>query len=198
MSGLAEPTSENIDRLPLGADTMTLLGADDTEYLDVLSGWHRGGNETYVTDFLVRRGSEVQHLIAKACVKFGPREALQEWLQRRQVLASNGVNLPNLVAVDEAGATLVEEFIPYTFKEAYGLAAVDGKKILESGFKDVFKRVYGAGFSPQNLHDVRSHGHDVVVIDVGADIGGYVLTNSSSLGVQARADAALQEMLRGT
>lgn len=178
----------------LGPNTLNLLDVSDGSKVQIIGEWMRGGAETYVTDFVVEREKGVkEHLIAKACIKFGPREAMEEWLQRRSIMQENGVLFPNLSAVD--GAMIIEEYIPFTFKEAYARAEDDQRTLLRENYLQTYKRIYGAGFTPMSLHDVRSHGEDVVVIDVGEDIGGHAPIDSCDLSVIIKAESSLRGMI---
>ena len=160
------PTS---DSLILGENTLSLLHIESPSDISVLNPWHAGGGESYITDFTVRSGDSERHLIAKACVKLTPRETMEEWLDRRRILNEHGVQTPQLFAVD--GATIVEEFIPYTLKEAYAAGSEQDMAILRQAYSDTYKRILGAGFRPISLHDVRSRGLDVVIVDLGEDLG---------------------------
>ena len=178
----------------LGPNTLNLLEVSDASKVQIVNDWTRGGAETYVTDFIVEREQGIkEHLIAKACIKFGPREAMEEWLQRRRIMQDNGVLFPSLSAVD--GAMIIEEYIPYTFKEAYIRADEDQHSILRENYLQTFKRIHGAGFTPMSLHDVRSHGDDVVVIDVGEDIGGHSPIDSCDLSVILKAESSFRGMI---
>jgi len=113
-------------------------------------------------------------LIAKACVKLCCLAIeMKKWFEKRNVLAENGVSFPNIHGVDLKHAIWIEEFIPYTLKDAYKLAtSPERKKALENQFYQTYMRIIGAGFGPIiRLHDLRSRGNDVVMIDVGEDIG---------------------------
>lgn len=183
-----ENTSQDLSQL-LGLDTEELQNTWGSE-LEVVTPWHRGGAETYVCDFLLTKEGQSQHLIAKACIKFGPREAMGEWLQRRGKLHNNGVGLPDLYLVE--GATIVEEYIPYGFAEAFGLATDAERAGLKNAYIDMYKRIVGAGFFPMSLHDVRSRGHDAVVIDVGEDLGPFKAIDGNSLSVIVAAEKSFR------
>ena len=178
----------------LGPNTLELLGVNDKSAITILNPWHQGGAETYVTDFEVDRGeNSVEHLIAKACIKFGPKEAMNEWLERRRLMQENGVLFPKVSAVD--GATLIEEYIPFAFKEAYVNSGPENRERLRERYITTYKRIYGAGFTPTSLHDVRSHGDDVVVIDVGEDIGGHKSIDVCDLSVIVKAEASFRNII---
>lgn len=100
---------------------------------------------------------------------------------------------PGVSTVD--GAMIIEEFIPYTFKEAYFHADEDQRIILRENYLQTFKRIHGAGFNPTSLHDVRSHGEDVGVIDVGEDIGGHTPIDLCHLSVMLKAESSFRDMI---
>lgn len=178
----------------LGPNTFELLRVADKSAVTVINPWHQGGAETYVTDFKVDRGeNNIEHLIAKACIKFYPLQTMIEWLERRMLLQENGVLFPKVIAVD--GATIIEEFIPLTLKDAYAKADNEARNQLRESYITTFKCIYGAGFNPTSLHDVRSHGNDIVVIDVGEDIGGYVPIDVCDLAIIPKAEASFRNII---
>jgi hypothetical protein len=168
------------EKMVLGPRTLELMGIDNYDAIDIVNGWQRLGAETYVTDFFLQRGPDRRHLIAKACIKFGPREVMNEWLGRRQILEEHGVSVPELIVVD--GATIVEEFIEHAFYEAYASASSEDQETLKYSFVDMYNKVLSAGFSPIALNDIRSRGMDSVVIDFGEDLGPPNNPSSTSLG----------------
>lgn len=139
----------------LGIDVSLLLADGDS--IQVINEWAPGGAETYVSDFLVvHQEAVVGHFIAKACIRMCPKETMDDWLKRRTILQSAGVSVPGLYIVDNA--TLVEEFIPHTFIDAYRASDEQNKALLESNFVEAYKRIRGAGFKPVSFHDIRSRG----------------------------------------
>lgn len=186
-----ENAYQDVSKL-LGPNTLLLLGADSSD-MEIVTPWHQGGAETYVADFLLTKDGDIQHLIAKACIKFGPREAMNEWIQRRYKLEENGIIFPKLYLID--GATIVEEYIPYSFAEAFSNANGDEQSELKKAFVDTYKRIIGAGFSPMSLHDVRSRGLDAVIIDVGEDLGPAAQIDSCSLSVVVDAEKSFRKII---
>jgi len=174
----------------LGPRTLELLKVERPDDIHLIQDWRRGGAETYVTVFEVGG----RKLIAKACIKLPPGEVVREWLERRRIMSENGVVFPEVIAVDSA--TIIEEFIPLEFIQAYKFADEGEREQLENGFLCTYKRIYGSGFSPTSLHDLRSHGDDVVVVDVGEDIGGYVCRNASDISVAIKAEKSLRDAIR--
>lgn len=154
----------------LGKVVIENLLSKKNSSLEIINPWHQAGAETYCTDFIVRlEDGNNKHLIAKACIKFAPGETMKEWLGRRTIVQKAGLSVPELVCVD--GATIVEEFIPLSFKEAYMHSSANKQQIMKNNFINTYKTLVEIGFSPLSLHDVRSHGDDVVVIDFGNDLG---------------------------
>lgn len=184
----------NYKRGFLGPKTLDLLGTDSPHEIRILNDWERKSNENYVTDFLLFDDEGSKHLIAKACIKTSPRETVEEWLERRQVLEVAGVDFPELFAVD--GATIIEEFIPHTFREAYDKQDATGQASLRQKFLATFTAICQAGYWPNSLHDVRSRGDDVVMIDVGEDVGGIAARPLSEAEIENRAQAALKARIR--
>lgn len=178
----------------IGQNLFAELVSCQADSLTVVSNWGRGGAETYICRLeLIKENGESHDLIAKACIKFSPREAMNEWLERRRIMQENGVLFPELFAVD--GATIIEEYIPYTFKEAYSQSNEDQRSELRENYISTYKKIHGAGFKPASLHDVRSHGNDVVVVDVGEDVGGYMSINLCDLSVIVKAEDSFRGMI---
>jgi hypothetical protein len=179
-------------RLVLGPNTTDLLGVSELSMIEVITPWYRGGSESYVSEFLLDKDGVKRHLIAKACVKFGPREAMAEWLSRRYVLQEAGVQTPELVVVD--GATIVEEFIPYSFSAAYSSASLSDKMKLREAFFDTYQRISMAGFAPTTMYDLRTRGEDAVVIDFGEDLGPSHAATTSGLDITANAERCFRTL----
>lgn len=177
----------------LGDNTLALLDVTEVGAIEIVHDWERLGAETYVTDFIVRRGDRDEHLIAKSCIKFCPLETMGDWLTRRHTLSDNGVSVPGLFAVDRA--TLIEEYIPYTFKEAYSLAENEHQDTLRAAFIKTYLQITGAGFSPMSLHDIRSRGQDAVMIDFGEDLGASSPILSCALSTVTNAEKAFRRVV---
>lgn len=171
----------------LGPRTTEILGLKESEVIKITNWWKPGGAETYIATFSIsHQDGSINDLIAKSCIKLCPKETMDEWIDRRNILSINGVHFPEIYTVD--GATIVEEYIPYSFKDAYKSADQETKEVLRTNFIDTYKRIWGAGFSPVSMHDVRSRGDDVVMIDLGEDLGGHRVMNQTSLSVIMKAE----------
>ena len=141
----------------------------------VVDDWDRPGSESYVMHFSVsetaRDGSlSRQDFISKACIKVPSAETMQEWLLRREMLNEVGLSTPRLFATERAA--LIEEFIPYTFKEAFSNASDDDRKTMLSELVTAYDTLVQNGFHPRIMNDLRSRGTDVVFVDFGEDLGG--------------------------
>lgn len=154
----------------LGESTKEILGITSDDQIESLTEWTQKGGETFSCDFVLRDGERRRHLIAKACIKYCPVETVDEWIGRRDMLEQAGVTVPVLFKRD--GAVVIEEFVPYSLHEAFSLASSAEKDEIEASFIATYESMSRAGFWPISLHDVRSRGQDVVVIDMGEDIGG--------------------------
>jgi hypothetical protein len=174
-----------------------------------LSDWARAGAETYTYEFMVESDLGARHLIAKACVALGPGsnvgEISEEWLRRRRALSDGGVATPKLYGV--TSATMIEEYIPLTLVDAFRIAADQLKLRLCSELGRTLGIISRLGFLALSLHDLRSRGTDVVVVDFGQDLGPAgvmppgqadlihdVLTNLERNGVEQLAASELQAL----
>jgi len=156
--------------------------------------WERPGSEAYVMQFAITGPDGLaSHFIAKACIKIPVTPSLGDWLMRREVLAQRGVVVPRLHAVNRG--VLIEEYIPYDFRSAYHMADDRNRGQLAEAFIDTYRRVYETGFRPTSLHDVRSHGSDVVMVDFGSDLGG-IHASSPQMGSASIVEAARMQLGR--
>jgi hypothetical protein len=157
--------------------------------LDVLSGWHRSGAETYALSFtvLTAEGTLRQYML-KACVASPASSPLAEvfkiWLERRATVSALGISTPVLHATGKA--VLVEEHIPYTLGQAIDLS--QNRTALLTALGSTAACLVRAGFAPLSSHDWRSRGTDVVLIDFGQDLGpaNLAVASESGLFVQLR------------
>lgn len=178
----------------LGNETGPILDEIGLSEIEILHDWMQLGSETFSTDFNAHDTTgHALHLVAKACVKYFPVETMAEWISRREVLSQSGVIVPALLTHQRS--LIIEEFIPYSFREAYELATSTRKIALQKAFVDTYKRVFGAGFGPFSLHDARSHGDDVVLIDMGEDIGSPKEIDRCNLSISKYALEAFQRIV---
>jgi hypothetical protein len=141
---------------------------------EVVQDWHRSGSETYGLIFDVKHcDSTTTRLFLKACVAFAPEssvgETAHEWLRRREVVRRASIETPHLYSLHNAG--FLEEYIPYTFEAAWRRAKRIQRRQLARAFGAVAHRLATHGFPVLSLHDVRSRGNDIVVVDFGSDLG---------------------------
>lgn len=135
--------------------------------------WERAGSETYIYRFWVKNSEISSGYVIKACVAFSPnfdiQSILQEWINRRQLMAQFGISTPKLITYGEG--VVIEELIPYLLKDIL----VKGKYPSENTLIDL--SIY-AGFLQKMkffainpFDDLRSRDNDVVAVDYGQDLG---------------------------
>lgn len=143
------------------------------------SSWRRVGAETYVFEFDVAKADSSHRYVIKACVAYGHPSVegiLHSWIERRQLLESNGVSTPRLYGWGHG--ILLEEFIPYELPII--LAQKPVQSILQC-LATTYGVVARLGFVPIELFaGLRSRGTDVVIIDFGEDLGPAGMTNTTS------------------
>ncbi len=153
--------------------------------------WNMPGSESYVMQFAVATpGNDIRRFISKACVKLPVIPSFGDWVGRREILEAEGVITPKLHALGRA--CLIEEYIPYDLRTAYTLADSPTKSRLQEQFVSTCQSIWRLGFRPVRLHDLRSHGDDVVLIDFGSDLGG-IHSNTWTYNKQVAADRACDE-----
>ncbi|MCL2453396.1 MAG: hypothetical protein FWD08_07100, partial [Alphaproteobacteria bacterium] len=109
------------------------FGADgqDLPQLRMVMDWHRSGAETYSYTFATLDSSNNERRYRlKACVSWGPNATIEDiiklWIQRRSVLAAEGVSVPRLVA--SGSGLILEEEIPHHVSMA--LQSVSSERVL--------------------------------------------------------------------
>ena len=154
-------------------------------------GWYQAGAETYIYPFSVLIEDRKSDLILKACTAFSPAASLdsilQSWIGRRELLELHGITTPRLYAWGHG--VLLEERVPYGFEEALQLRSSERNHLLLSASKmaGVLTRL---GFQPiKPFSDLRSHGHDAVIVDFGQDLG------PSSIAQTIQSDTIFQDLL---
>ena len=138
--------------------------------------WMRGGSETYIFRFWIMDNHGLEKgYIMKAFVGFdlaaGVEGILHNWVTRRNILAKNGIIVPQLVTYGRG--ILIEELIPFHIKEMLEPSSdfkVARQLMIEMArAAGVLSRL---GFLSLDAYsDLRSHGNDVVFIDFGQDLG---------------------------
>lgn len=80
-----------------------------------ISAWKRGGGETYIAIAEVGADFTTKKFIAKAIVTSGirPEEQMKNWLRRREILKSEGINVPHLYSAK--GGVIYEELLERNF-----------------------------------------------------------------------------------
>lgn len=168
-------------RLPLPAHTRPENCA-----VYVTANWQAGGAETYILMFSVVSARDryfpcdSSQFVLKACVASPSQGALAQtfrrWLERRDHIRTLGISTPRLYAAD--GATLLEEYVPLTIAEALSRPPVDKRARLLTALGLTAHRLAVGGYQPVSVHDWRSRGIDVVMIDFGTDLGAGGMTTN--------------------
>jgi hypothetical protein len=136
--------------------------------------WVPGGSETYIYRFWIKYddGGEYGYIL-KACIALSPGrngdEIVREWVRRRMMIQSTGVQTPRLVA--HKRGILLEELVPYKLEEVLHQLSRVPESILHSlaRWAGVLSALGFAAIDP--FSDLRSHGNDIVVVDFGEDLG---------------------------
>ena len=162
-----------------------LLSNRNEQYELVTDGtWTRGGAETYLYSFAVTSDSGAYAVVLKACVAIGSLDGveriLSDWLHRRQALARFGIATPYLYF--RHNGSIAEERIEMTVKEAIGRRDRSGQMEIIRQVGRLAAVLGWLGFPVLSLHDLRSRGDDVVLIEFGEDLGpqGMVSRDSTS------------------
>lgn len=164
-----------------------LIPGPGSEYsIEVVKDWHRPGTESYIMQFDVKTGDLSTSALVKACIKLDPTSTVNDWIQRRDTLSQNGISVPVLYSVQRG--EYIEEFVPYTIREAYKAGSDGERYAIEQGFIHTYKKLFEIGFNPISMHDIRSRGDDVVLIDFGSDLGSPDIAKSSSVSTEVAAD----------
>ena len=167
LTGLAHASSVEKALLALG------LIDDEAEAFELatVADWCREGAETYTLHFSVSTSRASTRFVMKACVAYSPgvplRELFAEWNTRRDRLRNFDVATPDVLV--RGDALVIEEYIPLTLREALGEASARSHLVTSMGW--TAGRITAAGFIPLSVHDWRSRGRDVVLIDFGQDLG---------------------------
>jgi hypothetical protein len=141
--------------------------------LEEVHGWMRGGAETFIYRFRVLQGEAVRDVLLKAVVGFSTAKSLteqgDEWVQRRRLLAQDGICTPRLYHAGRA--IVVEEFIPEGLSQFLRSRPGDITRLFDQVIR------YAAtlerhGFCPISpFHGLRTDGVDVFAVDFGQDLG---------------------------
>src|SRR6266568_7307359 len=170
---LTEITGEQTIPMAL---TKLRVTTDSRLFLSIVvdEDWHRSGAETYCFSFTVRTTEADIPLVLKACVAYAPNTSavaiLDTWIERRRLLAANGINTPRLYSC--AKACVLEERIPFSLVDVLIRASGEVKDLLLDRLAMYAGVLSRAGFiGIDAFHDLRSRGDDVVAIDFGEDLG---------------------------
>lgn len=142
--------------------------------LEEVHGWTRSGSETFTYGFrIVPPSGAPQELLLKAIVAFSLTRSLgelnNEWLRRRQILASEGIKTPTLHFAGKA--LLVEQFIPKKLSSHLKRTRAGSTHLVDQVLQlaAVLERHEFCPISPFN--GLRTDGADVFVVNFGQDLG---------------------------
>jgi hypothetical protein len=149
------------------------------------SAWRLGGSETYVSQFDVvvsEAGNYAyKRLIAKAAVRFGepPEQTIRRWLQRQARL--NDFSVATARCYGHRWGILFQEFISHSFTSWF----LGQSEITQRRFSHLLtttaQKIEHAGFAPVGLvHDLRTDGSKLFVVDFGEDLGPYTHDRQST------------------
>jgi hypothetical protein len=169
-----------VDRLCKAASTSNLesaivalnLSAGDPPYdLRVDRDWWSSGGETFATTFSIVAGRRVSTFMLKSAISLGSRpvDAVQSWLHRRDQISRAGVETPQLIF--HGNGDVCEEFVAYELRALMISSRAALRAALQEELVRTISALFAAGFRPRSLHDLRSRGTDVVVVDFGFDLG---------------------------
>lgn len=169
-SDLLEATGQ-----PTLEEALRYLGLPSTgaEIVPEAQGWYRAGSETYLYAFRLRSGPRVTRLLLKACVAVGSLSGvdaeLDQWLLRRRTLDEHSVSTPGLFYRNRG--CILEEFVCYSLSSRISSISGEPRERLLFELGRTSAAIDDLGFAPTSLSDLRSRGHDVVVVDFGEDLG---------------------------
>lgn len=129
-------------------------------YRDI-APWERTGGETYSAIFEFTSTNATKQIVTKAIVTMFPEKSLFDWARRRKMLMDNGVPVSNWYST--SGATIYEDFYPFTAKEKVKFEALlsIGHKLDSLGFTTL-----------KFIDDIRADkGGNPHLIDFGFDLG---------------------------
>lgn len=173
------------DKLDAALREIGLLGSSDNlSDLITVRDWYRSGAETYGFQFTVITTAGQSHkCFMKACVAYAAgiplKDIFAQWMYRRAKVADNDVDTPKLYAT--GAALLIEEFIPYSVDQA--LADIKNRHQILRRLGSTAAHLVKMGFAPISMHDWRSRGRDVVLVDFGQDLGPADIAVDSESGV---------------
>lgn len=141
--------------------------------LEEVHGWTRSGSETFTYAFRLVLPDGAHELLLKAIVAFSLTRSLgelnNEWLRRREILASEGINTPTLHYAGKA--LLVEQFIPKKLSNYLKRHSSGTTRLVDQVLQlaAVLERHEFCPISPFN--GLRTDGADVFVVNFGQDLG---------------------------
>ena len=140
---------------------------------DTVADWSRGGSETYIYHFEIHGDHGWQRrFVLKALIGFSPGVSLSEaatcWVQRRDLIASEGIRVPKVFGVYRAA--ILEEYVPFSVTDAVRRRTLQHALIF--GMTSYAAALANLRFQPTaSFGDLRTFGRDIVPVDFGTDLG---------------------------
>jgi hypothetical protein len=169
LCGLAETATVGEALCRLGI----VEGPSPAPRLEEVHGWMRGGAETFIYRFRVKRLGAASDVVLKAIVAFSTSRSLselgEEWVMRRRLLEHEGIRTPQLYHAGRA--LVVEQYIPEGLSRFLRSEPADTTHLSDQVIR------YAAalekhGFCPLSpFHGLRTNGTDVFAVDFGQDLG---------------------------
>ena len=136
--------------------------------------WRRTDFESYCAEVEVWvRDELVRRLILKACVALGrlggTSEVLTSWMRRRMLLSHRGVTVSDVYGAHSS--TILEEYVPYSLEDALQSADSTDRRVILVQLGWLAGVLTEERFGAVELEGLRSHGHDVVVVNFGTILG---------------------------
>lgn len=145
-------------------------------YKDI-TAWHRGGAETFVSDFIISIGpfsnQSTRHIIAKAIVAICDVTTIDRiWKGRMERLREFGVETPKVFSFWDG--MIFQEYISYDFQEFFHSSCTDDRQSLKEDLLNLARRVDNAGFFVTGfVQNIRTDGRKLYLVDVGEDLGHF-------------------------
>jgi hypothetical protein len=130
--------------------------------------------DVYCTPFTVDHDTgPPQTMILKACAGGSTLtnvgQIAEDWAARYHLLRCAGIGVPQVYWTHRG--CLAEEYIPLDLDDAWRAASADLHRGIAYGIGYLCAVLTGCRFSPVRLTGLRSRGDDLVVTNVGADLG---------------------------
>ena len=173
------PSLSESSRIGSALALIGILGPCDLliSYQDI-SPWHRGGAETFISEFEVSFCTALGELrairiVAKAIAAWGrvPDLVARDWKLRQDYLQDGGINIPTYYGYWQG--IFLQMYIPFSFVDYFHGLEPHSREIWCRKLLDLAAKIDRLGFQPIALvEDLRTDGTKLYVVDLGEDLGG--------------------------